>query len=140
MNKTGPIIVIEDDEDDIFIMKEVFKELNFDNEIIFLKNGKIAFNYLSQTEVVAFVIICDINMPLMDGISLKKEIQKNQELKLRCVPFLFFTTAANRQDVIDAYSSSAQGFFIKPNTVNKLKTILKKIIEYWQDCESPNHY
>lgn len=40
MNKKGPIVIIEDDEDDRNIIKEVFAELNFENEIIYFENGK----------------------------------------------------------------------------------------------------
>ena len=137
MNKKGPIIVIEDDEDDRLFIKDVFKELNFKNEIIFFEDGYVALHYLTHGEVEPFIIISDINMPILNGMQLKEEIQKNENLRLKCIPYLFFTTTANQQHVIDAYSKSVQGFFIKPNNVEKLKSTIKKIIEYWQECESP---
>lgn len=139
MNKLGPIIVVEDDEDDIEFMKDVFINLNFNNKIIFLKDGKSALNYLKDEEIQPFIIICDMNMPVMNGISLKKEIQKSIHLRLKCVPFLFLTTSANHQDVIDAYSNLCQGFFVKPSSIVELKDIIKKIVEYWQYCKSPDY-
>lgn len=138
MTKTGPVIVVEDDEDDIIIMKDLLLELNLSNEAIFFRNGQLALDYFNKENVEPFVIICDINMPIMDGMTLKREIQKSAHLRLKCVPYLFFTTSANKRDVVDAYSNSAQGFFIKPNTMNGLRKMLKKIIDYWQDCESPD--
>ncbi len=42
MNKTGPIIVIEDDSDDQEILDEIFKELDFKNEIIYFQEGEKA--------------------------------------------------------------------------------------------------
>jgi len=139
MNKNGPIIVIEDDEDDRLFIKDVFLDLNFNNEIIFFEDGHVALHYLTHEEIEPFIIISDINMPVLNGMELKEEIQKNESLRLKCIPYLFFTTTANQQHVIDAYSKSVQGFFIKPSTLEKLKSTLKKIVEYWQECESP-HY
>lgn len=139
MNKKGPIIVIEDDEDDRLFMKDVFIELNYENKIIFFEDGQMALNHLINEEIEPFIIISDINMPILNGMALKAEIQKNENLRLKCIPYLFFTTSANQEYVIDAYSKSVQGFFVKPSNIEKLKIIIKKIIEYWQECESP-HY
>jgi DNA-binding NtrC family response regulator len=140
MNKKGPIIVIEDDEDDREFMKDVFDELNFSNEIIFFEDGQKALHYLLNEKIEPFIIISDINMPVLNGMALKEEIQKNENLRLKCIPYLFFTTSANQQHVIDAYSKSVQGFFIKPSSIDKLKIIIKKIVEYWQECESPHYH
>ena len=139
MNKKGPIIVIEDDEDDRQFIKDVFIELNYENSIIFFEDGQLALNHLISEEVEPFIIISDINMPVLNGMALKEEIQKNENIRLKCIPYLFFTTSANQEHVIDAYSKSVQGFFIKPNTMEKLKSTITKIVEYWQECESP-HY
>jgi len=46
---------------------------------------------------------------------------------------------SRRKPVIDAYSKSIQGFFVKPSNFQDLKSIMKIIVEYWQKCESPNY-
>ena len=139
MNKIGPIIVIEDDEDDRNFMMEVFKTLNLKNEILYFEDGQGALEHLISESAKPFLIISDINMPRLNGLELKEKIQTNEELRLKCIPYLFFTTSANQHYIIDAYSKSVQGFFVKPNSVEKLTTIVSKIIEYWQECESPNY-
>lgn len=139
MNKSGPIIVIEDDADDRDFMMEVFEELNFKNEIIYFEDGDCALAHLIEVPIEPFLILSDINMPKLNGMQLKEKIQNNEDLRLKCIPYLFFTTSANQKNVIDAYSKSVQGFFVKPNSIEKLTAIIKKIVEYWQECESP-HY
>lgn len=139
MNKSGPIIVIEDDEDDRSFLVDVFEELNFENEVIYFENGEIALAYLINEPVQPFLILSDISMPKLTGMELKEKIQNNEDLRLKCIPYLFFTTSANHQHVIDAYSKSVQGFFIKPNSGKELTALIKKIIEYWKECESPNY-
>ncbi len=139
MNKSGPIIVIEDDKDDRDFFNDVFKKLNFENKILYFENGESALAYLSEDPMEPFLILSDINMPKLNGLELKEKIQNNEDLRLKCIPYLFFTTTANQAHVIDAYSKSVQGFFVKPNSIEKLTAIVKKIVEYWIECESPNY-
>ena len=139
MNKTGPIIVIEDDSDDQELLNEVFKVLDFKNEVTFFGDGEQALDYLLKTEIEPFLIMSDINMPKLNGLELREKIDTNEDLRLKCIPYLFFSTSAEQKHVVDAYSKSVQGFFVKPNSFDKLKRIIKIIIEYWQECESPNY-
>lgn len=140
MQKTGPIIVIEDDRDDQELLDEAFKTLNYPNKVIFFSDGYEALAYIEKTDVQPFLILSDINMPKINGFELRKKIHNNEELKVKCIPYLFFTTGAHRNAVYDAYSMSAQGFFIKPNNMDALQNTLRKIIEYWKECFAPSQY
>ena len=139
MNKTGAIIIIEDDSDDQEMFSEVFKELNYKNEIVFFNDGQAALTYLTAKTTEPFIVFSDINMPKLNGMELRKQIHENEDMRLKTIPYLFFTTSAAQEAVVDAYSKSIQGFFIKPSNFDDLKSTLKIIVEYWQKCESPNY-
>jgi len=139
MNRTGPIIIIEDDSDDQDIFQEVFKSLQFPNEVIFFEDGLSALHYLTHTAVEPFIIFSDINMPKLSGLELREMIHQNEDLRLKSIPYLFFSTSAEQGHVIDAYSKSAQGFFVKPATYTELRETLQVIVNYWMKCVSP-HY
>ena len=139
MNKVGPIIVIEDDSDDQELLVIVFKELGFRNEIIFFEDGEEALDYLIKSDVEPFIILSDINMPKLNGLELRKKVHTNEDLRIKCIPYLFFSTSAEQKYVVDAYSESVQGFFVKPHSFDKLKRTIRIIVEYWQECESPNY-
>jgi CheY-like chemotaxis protein len=139
MNKTGPIIVIEDDLDDQEILSEVFQDLGYKNEVIFFGDGQLALDHLIGTDVEPFIIFSDINMPKLNGMELREKVHQNEDLRLKSIPYLFFSTVAEQENVIDAYSKSVQGFFIKPSSYSDLKDIIKTIVEYWQKCVSPNY-
>ena len=139
MNRTGPIIFIEDDLDDQEILAEVFKDLNYTNEVIFFASGEKALDYLLHTLVEPFIIFSDINMPKLSGMELRAKVHNNENLRLKSIPYLFFTTAAEQKHVIDAYSKSIQGFFIKPHRYEQLKKTITVIVDYWQECVSPNY-
>lgn len=139
MNKNGPIIVIEDDIDDQEFMDDAFKELGYKNEILFFGDGELALDYLVNNHVEPFIVFSDINMPKLNGMELREKIHNNEDLRLKSIPYLFFSTSSEQQFIIDAYSKSVQGFFIKPTNYADLKNTLKTIIEYWKTCVSPNY-
>ena len=138
MNRTGPIIIIEDDKGDQELLNIAFEELDIMNEIIFFQDPEIALDFLMTSTEEPFIILSDLNMPKLSGIELREKIDTNEDLRLKCIPYLFFSTSAEQKYVVDAYSKSVQGFFIKPNTVDALTKILATIVQYWQQCESPN--
>ncbi len=140
MNKSGPIIVIEDDKDDKDILVEIFTNLNFRNEILYFSDGNEALKHLNKPGVSPFLILSDINMPRMNGFELRDKVHTSEKLHIKCIPYLFFTTAASKEIVIDAYSSSVQGFFLKPYNFEELQDTIRKIVEYWQECQAPNDY
>jgi CheY-like chemotaxis protein len=113
--------------------------LNYGNEIIFFSDGAEALKFLTVNEVEPFIIFSDINMPKLSGIQLREMIHQNEQLRLKSIPFLFFSTSAEQKHVVEAYSKSAQGFFIKPTSFNEVKDIIETIFNYWLKCVSPNY-
>lgn len=140
MNKEGEIIIIEDDLDDQYLFEYVFESLNYANRRTYFDDGESALEYLQDPYVAPFIILSDINLPRLNGIELRKKLYNDEQLKLKCIPYLFFTSAINQKTVIDAYSMSAQGFFVKPNSAGELKETIKVIIDYWQSCAAPKNY
>lgn len=139
MNKEGPIIIIEDDLDDQEVLQDVFKDLNYMNEIIFFGDAELALEYLVTTEIKPFIIFSDINMPKLSGLDLRDKVHQNEDLRIKSIPYLFFTTSAEQKTVVDAYSKSIQGFFVKPSSFVEIKDTIKIIVAYWQKCVSPNY-
>jgi CheY-like chemotaxis protein len=139
MNRNGPIIIIEDDKEDQELFTEVFVELNYMNEVIFFTEGEQALEYLTTTDVEPFLILSDIYMPKLTGMDLREKIHENEDLRLKCIPFLFYSTLAEQKSVIDAYSKSVQGFFIKGRSYKEIKQSIEIIVSYWQACVSPNY-
>jgi CheY-like chemotaxis protein len=140
MNKKGQIIVIEDDTDDQELLAEVFKELNYSNEIVFFQNGEEALEYLQDEKIYPFLILADINMPKLNGFELRKMVHTNEGLSQKCIPYLFFSTAVDKSAVYEAYAMSVQGYFVKTNSYAQVLNTMRKIVEYWQECYSPNYF
>ena len=109
----GPILFVEDDADDQFIYEEICDRLGVANQVKFFHSGDEVLNYLRATTDKPFIIFCDINMPEMDGLKLRKEINEDEYLRRKSIPFVFLSTAATPSQVHIAYDLTVQGFFIK---------------------------
>jgi CheY-like chemotaxis protein len=139
MRTNGEIIIIEDDQDDIALLKDIFESLGYSNKITFIEDPMDAIPYLSNPEVKPFIIISDINMPKMSGFELREEILKNDEIFAKCVPYIFLSTSKSPENVLRAYSCHAQGYFKKENDFALFRTVIQNIVEYWRTSLTPTN-
>lgn len=138
MAKQGPIVIVEDDLDDQEIMSYVLDELQISNQIIFFNACEEALNYLRTTSVQPFIIVSDINLPLMNGFEFKQKIDDDPELRKKSIPFIFLSTSTNLKEINKAYTElTVQGFFKKTESIEELKSLLNLIINYWKACTNP---
>lgn len=139
MVKSGPIILVEDDIDDQEMIGKAIREAGVSNEIIYLNNGAEALEFLKTTTIQPFIILCDLNMPKINGIELKMRIDEDKELRKRSIPFVFFSTSTNKMAVTLAFTKmTVQGFFEKNENYQELVRTLKVILDYWRECKHPN--
>lgn len=136
--KSGPILLVEDDVDDQEFICDALDMLGVKNEIKIFENGQKALDFLNATEQQPFLILSDVNLPIMNGLQLKSEIQQNEYLKRKSIPFIFLSTSADTKAVSEAFELCVQGFFVKENTYDGIQQQLKQIIDYWKACKHPN--
>lgn len=134
---TAPILIIEDDLDDQFLMQKIFERIGLNNELIFFNNGKEAFTYLQETERETFLILCDINMPVMNGLELRAQINADEALRRKSIPFVFLSTAVRDADIDLAYDLTVQGFFQKENSLEQMQEVVTSIVRYWNKSKHP---
>jgi CheY-like chemotaxis protein len=138
MNTYEPIIIVDDDTDDHFIFQEISRSLNLNNELIYFRDGIEVLSYLRTTSQKPFIIFCDMNMPNMNGLQLRRQINEEEYLRKKSIPFVFFTTAASKQQIEEAYDLTVQGFFLKESSFIETEKTFKLILDYWDKCKHPN--
>ncbi|HZH64562.1 MAG TPA: response regulator [Flavisolibacter sp.] len=134
---SNPIILIDDDSDDIELFQIAFKEIGVENEILVFEKADKFYDYITTTMNKAFFVFCDINMSGMSGFELKQKIFDNEEIRLKCIPFLMLSTSGASKHVMEAYSLNVQGYFIKPNSVQGLKDMFDIVVKYWSMSQRP---
>jgi CheY-like chemotaxis protein len=136
LNK-GDIIVIDDNQADLQLMKLAFEEIGLRNNILFFSDGRKTLDHLATKFNPIFMVICDIRMPTIDGLELRRELDKNLVIKIATIPFIFMSNSTNKGDVRNAYSITAQGYFEKPENFELLVSMLKLILCYWTTSAIP---
>ena len=132
-----PIIIIDDDNEDLDLIKDALAQFNIENEIIVFNDGYQFLDFIRATANRAFFILCDVNMAKINGLELKKLIYDDERLRLKCVPFIFLSTSGASGEVMKAYSYVVQGYFVKPSTFEGIKELLQSIITYWRHSQHP---
>ena len=133
-----PIILIEDDQDDQDIFRELIVELGIPNPLIFFDNAPDAFEFLVE-DGQPFLIFCDVNLPKQTGLEFKKVVDEHPELRKKSIPFIFCTTSIDSVAIAQAYlDMTVQGYFKKGSSMAEMKHTLKVIFEYWMLSAHPN--
>jgi len=135
----GPIVIVEDDLDDQEVYAEAIKAIGIANEIHYFNNGRLVLEYLYTTNEQPFLILSDINMPQMTGLELKTQIQEDDFLRNKGIPFIFISTNAASASVRQAHALSVQGYFEKPGNMNEITEMLQTLFTYWTRCKHINN-
>lgn len=134
MNKLAHILLVEDNEEDVEIIKINFKKEKISNPMTVVSDGETALNFLfgdgEFTErILPDLVLLDINIPRIDGKEVLSKIKADQKLKK--IPVVMLTTSKNQEDVDDCYSWGAAGYIRKPVDFEGIKKVVKLIDEYW---------
>ena len=134
----NPIIIIDDDAEDLELISEAFKDLDTKNELLCFNKAGNALSYLKESAQPPLFILCDVNMDTINGFELRQILYDDEVLRLRTIPFLFLSTGSDGNDIKRAYDLSVQGYFKKPTSYEGIVTMLSCIMTYWGCCQHPN--
>ena len=136
MRKNGPIIVIDDDTDDLMLIKEALVNIKLPNEIRLFENGAEAVSLLASGDIDPFLIVSDINMPKFNGFQYQEQIMQISGFAEKRVPYIFLTTSSST--AASCFTGVSEGFFIKPNNFEVLENLLHTIVTYWSNFNAIN--
>ena len=132
-----PIVIIENDPEDQEILATAYNKLNLPYPIRAFENATDALAFLRQRNIFPFLVISDINMPGMNGFQLRDKVLQDDDLRTKCIPYIFLTDSSSLNTAIEAYSRSVQGLFTKPDSEKQLTSLLATIVDYWHNAISP---
>jgi hypothetical protein len=141
MNIKGPIVVIENKQEDRKLFIEIFLELNYANPIIYFNTAETACHYMMRHQIKPFLVFSDI--VLLNVVNYKvmeMNTDNNGVGTLFNCPYLFFTTLFEQSFVIDPYSLPTHSYFVRPYDYIKFKDVIKTVIDYWNKPESIAQY
>ena len=139
MAENGSIIIVDKDLHHRSFLEDVFRDLKVNNKIVYCTNAESALEYLLNTKDGIFLIFSDIKLPTISGLEMKRIIDDNPELRKKSIPFIFYTSTVNQNQVNEAYiEMTIQGFFQKDMDYNEAREEMKGILYYWNRCRHPD--
>jgi len=130
------ILLIDDDINDVTLMKSALKESHFSNEIIVAEDGEVGLDLLyrrgkfaNYTGEFPVFILLDIKMPLMDGIEVLKIIRKDPLFDN--IPVVMMTSSRDVRDLEECYKYGANSFVVKPVNITDFIRVVKEVGQYW---------
>ena len=141
MNQT--ILLVEDDENDVFFMKRAMKMAGMPNPVQVASDGRKAIHYLSGAGdysnranfPLPALVLLDLKLPLIMGMEVLKWIREQPDLKMVIV--LIFTSSKLPPDISKAYFHGANSYLVKPSDPGDLPAMVKMITTYWLNL---NHF
>lgn len=128
------ILLVEDNEGDIILTTEAFKDMKLDNEISVVRDGEEALRFLKKQGDYAGastpqLILMDINLPGMDGKQLLEVIKKDEELKE--IPVVMLTCSDADADISECYDKQVNWYITKPIDYDKYTKVMHEIEAFY---------
>ena len=143
MDATFPILLVEDDPNDVWLVKHAFQSANISNPLRIVNDGQEAVDYLrghgSFGDRHAFpmpkLVLLDLKMPRLNGFDVIGWMRRNYPWKL--TPIIILSSSALPQDVNRAYEMGANAYMVKPAVYRALERLFRTIADFWTAGETP---
>ena len=143
--KPFTVLLVEDDLNDIFLVKRAFKKAEIQNPLQVVTDGLEAINYLRgegkyadrQAHPLPKLVVMDIKMPRRTGFEVLEWL-KHHESPLRRVPVVIVSSSEDPTDINRAYELGANAYMVKPMDYQAIEHLFYSITHYWGlECAKP---
>ncbi len=140
-----PILLAEDDENDIFLMKRAFARANITNPLMVVRNGQEAIDYLAgkgdygkrDKNPLPGMLLLDLKMPWMDGFDVLRWIRGQPQFNT--LPVVVLTSSKLQEDIDKSRQLGVFDYRVKPHGFEDLVRLLTDVCQCWLD-ERFNRY
>jgi len=140
MKPAHAILLVEDNPADIKIMQRALRESTFPVDLIVVRDGQEAVEYLLRQGNHAAnaswrcpeLILLDLNLPRLTGREVLERIRATPSF--RTVPIVVLTTARRQEDIQDVYAAGPNTYIEKPQDFGRFVEVLQTIQRYWLDA------
>ncbi|WP_300795441.1 response regulator transcription factor [uncultured Bacteroides sp.] len=127
------VLLVEDDKNLSFILKSSLEQMIGGYEVVSVANGKDGLDMLTKENFD--VIVSDVEMPVMDGVTMVQHIRKNHP----SLAIIFITGLTTARDVINGYQAGADFYIKKPFLPEELDAHIQAVLRMRHNtqAESP---
>lgn len=137
------ILIVEDNPNDAELAILALKEENLANNLIWLKDGAQALDFIfaegeyagRDMEKRPKLILLDLKMPKIGGIEVLKRIRSDERTKN--IPVVVMTSSKEEKDVIATYNLGVNSYIVKPVNFDQFSKSIREIGFYWLVVNHP---
>lgn len=127
------ILLVDDNPDDVFIMRNAFKKAEVSNPLQTVGDGEEAVSYLKGEGIYVdrrvhpfpIVMFLDLNMPRKNGLEVLAWIREQNEPRLKHLTVHILTASTRLADVDRAFELGANSYLVKPSRVEDLLQLIR---------------
>ncbi|MDX6399818.1 MAG: hypothetical protein QOF27_424 [Gaiellaceae bacterium] len=138
MKDTDPIVLVEDNEDDIVLTRRALSRNKIGNPLVVARDGAEALELLlgaNGASINPAIILLDLQLPKVDGLSVLKRLRADARTTL--TPIVVLTSSKAEQDVVAGYNLRANSYIRKPVDFDQFTEAVRQIGMYWLLLNEP---
>lgn len=137
-----PILLVEDNSNDLELTLAALAKCQLANEIVVARDGAEALDYLNETGAFAgrrpgqpSVVLLDLKLPKVDGLQVLSQIKTNATQ--RRIPVVMLTSSREERDLISSYELGVNAFVVKPVDFNAFFEAMQDLGMFWAILNEP---
>jgi CheY-like chemotaxis protein len=137
-----PILLVDDDPNDIELCLAALAENHLANDVVVVRDGEEALDYMYRRGIYKLrspgnpaVILLDLKLPKIDGLEVLKTIKQDEDL--RSIPIVMLTSSSQEADLVESYNSGVNAYVVKPVDFTHFINAIKELGLFWAVINQP---
>jgi CheY-like chemotaxis protein len=142
MRSLKPILLVEDNLNDVELVLDALKKNKLVNKVISARHGGEALDYLFRRGAFAgrededpIFILLDLKMPKVDGLEVLRQIKVDPRLQL--IPVVMLTSSSEESDLVKSYRLGVNSYVVKPVDFTRFVEVIRQLGLFWALINEP---
>lgn len=142
MTSLRPILLVEDNQNDLTLTLAALKRSNLANEIIVARDGSQALDFLQRKGTYEnreannpIVVFLDLKMPKLDGLEVLQQMKSDPELQM--IPVVMLTSSNQEVDLMKSYRLGVNAYVVKPVDAKQFMDSVQQLGLFWGIVNEP---
>lgn len=142
MNSLRPVLLVEDNLNDVELTLAALKQNNVANEVVVARHGGEALDFLycqggfqNRAPGNPIVVFLDLKMPKVDGLEVLRRMKSDEAMKT--IPVVMLTSSREEADLIKSYQLGVNAYVVKPVGFEQFTAAIRQLGMFWAVLNEP---